>query len=408
MICLDPNIQSNIQEEIFHFFKNRNFEKSRRFTSEYSAQPLRNALKYFNDPQFDYRTIHVAGTTAKGSVVHILSKMLFQLGYKVGSFFSPHLLWLNERIMVNETEIPVQAMIDLWNYLKKSISLESLSFFDTITLMSFLYFRSENVDWAVIETGLGGRLDSTNNLKAEFAVISPIEKDHESILGDSLEKIAFEKAGIIHYQPVFSFPQREGVSNVLKQAATEKNTTISIYKPNRIYNCYNFIERNKMVCKWIFKSYFKTEAPKISYDLSGRLETLSEDPWVIFDGAHNVFSIETLLTWVRSQKQIKQWSFYFNCLRVKNIQKMLKPVFALRSKCSYKLYLIPTYQPKRFYSSKDTVIKDMELSSYQPNTVRFKAIHTEARLKGLMQRKDQTHLIFGSMYLYKQIISYFD
>ena len=402
------SLTRNYQNEIIDFFVNRNFEKSRRFTFEYSPLPLKKALDSFGAPQLDYKTIHIAGTAGKGSVVHILSKMLIEEGYKVGGFFSPHLLRLNERIMINGMEISTGEMTELWGYIKKNISLENISFFDALTLMSFLHFREERVDWAIIETGLGGRLDSTNNLKAEFTVLTPIGKDHESTLGNSLEKIAFEKAGIINSNPVFSFPQEEKVSKVCKEVALEKHTTISFYRPDNIYEHSNFIEKNKMICEWIFESYFKKTSPKIAYDLPGRLETLSEDPWVIFDSAHNVLSIFELMKWVRAQSEVKRWNFYFNCLRVKNIQDMLEPISLLDPDLSYRLYLMFTDQPKRFYSSKDTLIKDIISTNSWKNFVKFETPDTEIEFKELLQIKGRAHLIFGSMYLYQQITSYFD
>ena len=402
------NLTKNYSNEIIDFFENKNFEKSRKFTFAYSPLPLKNALNSFGNPQFDYKTIHIAGTVGKGSVAHILSKILIEEGYNVGAFFSPHLLHLNERIVVNGRKIPADEMTKLWERIKKKISLENISFFDALTLMSFLHFREEKVDWAVIETGLGGRLDSTNNLRAEFTVLTPIGRDHESILGNSLDKIAFEKAGIINSNPVFSFPQKEEVSNVCEEVVLEKKTDIFFYKPDKTYEHANFIEKNRMVCEWIFESYFRKAPPKVAYDLPGRLETLSEDPRIIFDSAHNVLSIFELLQWVKAQSEVKQWNFYFNCLRGKNIQEMLEPISLLDPNHSYRLYLMFTDQPKRFYSSKDAVIKDMISLNSWKNFVSFTPLDTEIEFKELLQIKERTHLIFGSMYLYQQIISYFD
>ena len=208
--------------EILQYFSSRNFEKSRRFSYEYSPQPVKKALDELSKPQDTYNTIHIAGTVAKGSSVKLLSQMLIHEGFRVGSFYSPHLLRLNERMQVDHQEITNKDLSRLWKFIKKNLNVESLSFFDCITTIAFLYFREKKVDWAIIETGLGGRKDSTNNLKAHFSVITPIDLDHQHILGDTLEQIAFEKAGIIHSQPIFSYPQHQEVANVLIKESKKK------------------------------------------------------------------------------------------------------------------------------------------------------------------------------------------
>jgi len=155
---------------------------------------LMSALK---NPQKDYPTIHIAGTNGKGSVSHLLAAVLQQSGYKVGLYTSPHLVDFRERIRVNGKMIDQQYVIDFVADHKNLFQEIEPSFFEATMAMAFDYFSDRKVDIAIIEVGLGGRLDSTNIIRPEISVITNISFDHMGFLGDTLEKIAFEKAGII-------------------------------------------------------------------------------------------------------------------------------------------------------------------------------------------------------------------
>ena len=154
-------------------------------------------LTALNQPQTKYKTIHVAGTNGKGSVSHFLSAILQEAGYKVGLYTSPHLVDFGERIRVNGKMIEQQYVIDFVSENSTLFSEIEPSFFEATMAMAFQYFADNKVDVAVIEVGLGGRLDSTNIIEPELSVITNISFDHIGFLGDTLEKIAFEKAGII-------------------------------------------------------------------------------------------------------------------------------------------------------------------------------------------------------------------
>ena len=149
------------------------------------------------NPHNRYRTIHIAGTNGKGSVSHLLAAILQQAGYKVGLYTSPHLVEFEERIRVNGKMIDQQYVVDFVEQHKKLFDEIEPSFFEATMAMAFDYFAYSNVDVAVVEVGLGGRLDSTNIIQPKLSVITNISFDHMEFLGDTLEKIAFEKAGII-------------------------------------------------------------------------------------------------------------------------------------------------------------------------------------------------------------------
>ena len=152
---------------------------------------------YFKNPHKQFKTIHVAGTNGKGSVSHMLASVLQEAGYKVGLYTSPHLIDFRERIKVNGHMITRKFVTEFTNNNKFFFSTFSPSFFEISVFMAFEYFRLSHVDIAVIEVGLGGRLDATNIISPLISVITNIGKDHTEILGETLEKIAAEKAGII-------------------------------------------------------------------------------------------------------------------------------------------------------------------------------------------------------------------
>src|SRR5690348_17153998 len=149
------------------------------------------------NPQEKFKSVHIAGTNGKGSVSHMLASIFQTAGYKTGLYTSPHLKDFRERIKVDGKMISKEFVVDFTERINPVIDEIEPSFFEITVAMAFEYFKSEKLDIAIIETGLGGRLDSTNVILPELAVITNIGWDHMNILGDSLEKIAGEKAGII-------------------------------------------------------------------------------------------------------------------------------------------------------------------------------------------------------------------
>ena len=181
----------------------------------------------FGNPHLKYKTIHIAGTNGKGSTAHTLAAILQSAGYRVGLYTSPHLVDFRERIRVNGTMISHEAVVDFVNrYRAMSLNCHP-SFFELTMTMAFEYFAREKVDIAVIETGLGGRLDSTNIITPIMSIITNISFDHTAFLGDSLKSIASEKAGIIKPSiPVVIGEAYGEVRDVFAQKALEQNSPI--------------------------------------------------------------------------------------------------------------------------------------------------------------------------------------
>ena len=177
-------------------------------------------------PQKGFKSIHIAGTNGKGSTAFIIASILQSSGYRVGLFTSPHLVRFTERIRVNNREIPEHRVVELTGLIRKMVDARAdlrPTFFEFITAMAFLYFSQEGVDYAVVETGMGGRFDATNILQPRITVITPIDYDHMEFLGNSISRIAFEKAGIIKKSvPVVIGKQQTEALEILLETAGEK------------------------------------------------------------------------------------------------------------------------------------------------------------------------------------------
>lgn len=190
--------------------------------------------EHLGNPHQKFKSIHVAGTNGKGSVSHMIASILQTAGYKTGLYTSPHLKDFRERIKVNGEMISEGFVIDFTDKMKPLIEEIEPSFFEITVAMAFDYFVQQKIDIAVIEVGLGGRFDSTNIITPELSIITNIGWDHMNILGDSLEKIAFEKAGIIKPNvPVVIGETLPVTKPIFEKMATEKGATIYSATQNR-------------------------------------------------------------------------------------------------------------------------------------------------------------------------------
>jgi dihydrofolate synthase / folylpolyglutamate synthase len=180
-----------------------------------------------DNPQTKFKSIHIAGTNGKGSTSHMLASVLQSAGYKTGLYTSPHLKSFTERIRINGKEISKHFVVDFVNRIQPVIERVKPSFFEITVAMAFDYFVREQIDVAVIEVGLGGRLDSTNVITPELSLITNIGWDHTDLLGDTLEKIAAEKAGIIKKNvPVVVSEQQPGVEDVFRNKAAAETAPL--------------------------------------------------------------------------------------------------------------------------------------------------------------------------------------
>ena len=189
---------------------------------------------YLNHPHKQYKTIHIGGTNGKGSCSHTLAAVLQSAGYKVGLFTSPHLIDFRERIRVNGEMIDKEYIVDFIENNREFIDSLSVSFFELTTALAFCYFASQKVDVAIIEVGLGGRLDSTNIIQPDLSIITNISLDHTHILGHTLADIAKEKAGIIKSNiPIVIGEATNETKEVFLQTATNCHAPITFAEDNR-------------------------------------------------------------------------------------------------------------------------------------------------------------------------------
>ena len=201
-----------------------------------------------NSPHKKFKTIHVAGSNGKGSVSHTIAAILQSAGYKTGLYTSPHLTDFRERIRVNGNKIPQEYIVEFTEKLKSEAEKISPSFFEWVTELAFSYFADENVDIAIIETGLGGRLDSTNIISPILSVITNISLEHTYLLGDTYEAIATEKAGIIKNNiPVVIGEWDDRYAKVFIEKAKDNNSKIEFAEKSMPLKDYKYLDEGKLI-----------------------------------------------------------------------------------------------------------------------------------------------------------------
>lgn len=220
---------------------------------------------YFSHPHRKYKTIHVAGTNGKGSTSHLLAAILQQSGYKVGLYTSPHLVDFRERIRMDGRKISEQYVVDFVANHRESFEPIQPSFFELTMMMAFQYFAEEDVDVAIIEVGLGGRLDSTNIITPDLCVITNISKDHTQFLGDTIEKIAAEKAGIVKPNiPVVIGEATDVTRPVFEQIAERVGAPIVFAEDDNIITSHL-----KTASGWLFETKYYSQ---LKGELSGNAQ----------------------------------------------------------------------------------------------------------------------------------------
>ncbi len=274
-----------------------------------------------NNPHNHLKFIHLAGTNGKGSTAALIDSILRISGLKIGLYTSPHLLRFNERIRINGTPIADEKIVEFMQLFSDDIQRIESTFFETTSTMAFWYFEKEKVDIAVIETGLGGRLDSTNVITPETVVITPVSLDHRDLLGNNLKNVALEKAGIIKENiPVITTRQEKPVHEILVQKAKDMNTQVSFVDSPE--NCtvstegtvfYHGGSHYQLSLLGEHQAQNATLAIAVINHLSGeisenhvrtglqnavwpgRFQVLSREPYIIYDVAHNEDGIKSLL-----------------------------------------------------------------------------------------------------------------
>ncbi|MBS9774685.1 MAG: bifunctional folylpolyglutamate synthase/dihydrofolate synthase [Tenacibaculum sp.] len=274
--------------------------------------------KELKNPEKRFKSIHVAGTNGKGSTSHFIASILQEAGYKVGLYTSPHLKNFTERIRINGEEIPKEKVVSFIKTHKSFLEKQGLSFFEMTVGMAFDYFATENVDIAIIEVGLGGRLDSTNIITPEISVITNIGIDHTQFLGETLQSIALEKAGIIKYGvPVVIGQRQPETEKIFIEKARELKADISFasdenynykvellgdYQKNNVKTAVSTI--TKLNGFKVLEKHIKNGLLNVTKNtkLKGRWQVLQEQPKVICDTAHNKDGLNYVLNQLKNEK----------------------------------------------------------------------------------------------------------
>ncbi len=336
------NYNMKVEDIMENFNQYYEFILNRGSTSGgHSLEKIKSLLEYFDNPQDKIKVIHIAGTNGKGSTANMIANTLSRKN-RVGLFTSPYMTKINEAISISGVDISDCDFAEIIDRLKKP--LEELdkkglhnSYFEVLTAIMYIYFYEKKVDVAVVEVGLGGSLDSTNIIKSPLAcVITTISKDHIQILGDSLEEIAQNKAGIIKDKSeVFLYPKEGAVEEVFIEKArntesrihTFDKTEVEIIKTGPDYNEFSFRSYKNIrtslvglhqiynaVTALITLDFLKKEFNLSNKDISdgllttrnpGRLELINKNPRILVDGSHNREAIDALINAISSYKYRK-------------------------------------------------------------------------------------------------------
>lgn len=324
------------------------------FGIKLGLENIKNFMEEIGNPQLKLKTFHIAGSNGKGSTSSNIASILTSKGLKVGLYTSPHFIRFNERIRINGVEIPDSYVVSFYNEYEKYIDENKLTFFEVTTAMAFKYFYESNVDYAVIETGLGGRLDATNVLNPSPCIITSISLEHTNVLGNTLQEIALEKAGIIKPgAAVFAGRMPKEALNVIKEVSEKQKAvfynfedffTESTLDVND--NKYDFgtihlelkgdyqilnaslailtLEKNGLITN-------KEEAIKglsdviLNTGLSGRYEYFNTNPDILFDSAHNIEGIDNFVSeFSKDYLKYKNREVVFTAMRDKAVAGMLE------------------------------------------------------------------------------------
>jgi dihydrofolate synthase/folylpolyglutamate synthase len=388
-----------------------------------------------NDPHKKFKSIHIAGTNGKGSVSHMLAAILQTAGYKTGLYTSPHLHDFRERIKVNGEMITEDYVIDFTKRIQPLIDELEPSFFEITVAMAFEYFAHENVDVAVVEVGLGGRLDSTNIIMPELSVITNIGWDHMNLLGDSLEKIASEKAGIIKTnipvvvgetlpdtKPVFEKKANEmqaplhfaynefnvagkkTVAHKLVVDLEERNTkdifqyTLDlpgVYQTKNILTVLSSVRQLQKQGWKISEEHIQTAlaSSKQINGLHGRWEVIHEQPTVVMDVGHNEDGVKQIVAQL-NESSYNKLHIIIGMVKDKEIEKVLA---LLPTEATY--YFTKAHIPRALPEAE----LQLKASTFDLKGKTFENVNAAISTALQHARKDDLILVCGSVFLVGEV-----
>ena len=403
------------------------------FGSNYGLERTYKLLEHLGNPERDLKLIHIAGTNGKGSTTSMITEILMGEGYKVGMYTSPFIEEFEERIQINRNNITKESLAILMDEIKVAVDkvieagYNHPTEFEIITVLMLLYFKKENIDFGVIEVGLGGTLDSTNVIKPIIQVITSISFDHTNLLGNTLEKIAREKAGIIKKGiPTVIYPQQEEVLKVIKNKCFEMDSElyiannenlkfeniVNLDKPYQLLKYNNEIDillpllgEHQIINLSVAMQAIEVLNNKNIIDISianivksiknvswkGRLEVLSNNPYVVIDGAHNIQGIKTLSRNIKKYFKYENLYLILGILADKDVEEMIKIITPMAKK-------VYSVTPNSIRGELAESLKD-EVSKFNKNCKAFDK-YEEAYLEALNDASEKDLILAsGSLYM---------
>jgi len=324
------------------------------FRENRNLEGLKQLLEKLDNPHLKLRTVHIAGTNGKGSTVSYIRQAFMASGYKVATFTSPFITSFGERISINNNPIDESSLVSLANELKQVLTEdESVTSFDLITVLSFMHFVKEGVDIAIYETGIGGRIDSTNVILPLVTAITNVGHDHAEILGDSQILRAKEKLGIVKDNiALFTTEEDLELQEMFKDEALKKNaqfikaldksTLVTLNSSGAVFDCcgydgieismygeHQFKNATLAVCmlEYLRKEHgFANLSPYAIKETKwqGRFEYISKKPDIILDGAHNLEGIDALISTVSTLYKDVKVNYIFSALSTKDASVMVE------------------------------------------------------------------------------------
>jgi dihydrofolate synthase/folylpolyglutamate synthase len=368
----------------------------RRFGIILGLDTIKSILNALGNPQNNFGCIHVAGTNGKGSVASALSSILHEAGYKVGLYTSPHLVRFNERICINNRQISDADVVKSYKAVQQvHHGNRSPTFFEFATAMALYAFGQQKVDWAVIETGMGGRFDATNVIQPAMSIITNVSMEHRDYLGNTLAQITREKAGIIKQRtPVVTAIRQKQAQSVVLRIAAKKSAPLYILGKhfkvrrhraggfsyygieNTWRNMHTALLGNYQIdnaalaiatCELLNKNKAEISKKNIEYGLTktqwpGRLEIVSNKPLVILDGAHNLIAARNLAKFFTENLAHQRITLVVGILDDKPYGAMLKSLLPACSRAIItRAKTDRALTPQRLYAVAKKIVSDVTM-----------------------------------------------
>ncbi len=403
--------------------------KSQLKNENQSVEKMKIVMEKLENPQNKLKYIHVTGTNGKGSVIEMLNNILINANLKVGKFISPHLVSYHERISINGEYIKDEKIQEIFQKVQPIIEKENieLNFFEFFTLIAILYFCKQKVDIVLMEVGFGGLYDSTNIINPMISVISSIGYDHMKVLGNTLEEIAKQKAGIIKENSETVYMEQESnIDDIIEKTCKEKQNILHMVKQSEIknqrfendreifdYKQYHNIEVNLKGKRQIQNAALVLECcdilDKKGYFLSeevirsglktvihkGRFEVMHQNPTIIFDGGHNEQAIENLKETIDLCYKNAKKIYVISVLKSKDYYKIIEDILDKEN-----VYIFTNGNDKNLFTDKHLMY---EYAKKRNDKAEIYEMELEKAIQFCKEKTEYVSFVIGSFYIYNDV-----